>query len=56
MGLSWRRRVRLGKKTSLNLSTSGMSVTRRAGRASLSSRGNAAFRIAKGLSFRKKLW
>ena len=56
MGFVWRKRVRLSKSTSLNLSKTGASVSKRAGRASVSSRGNSSFRIAKGLSFRKKLW
>lgn len=56
MGFIFRKRVRLGKGTGLNLSKSGASVSRKAGRATLSSRGNASFRIAKGVSFRKKLW
>ena len=56
MGFVWRKRARLGKNTAVNLSKGGASVSRRAGRASVSSRGNASFRVAKGLSFRKKLW
>ena len=56
MGFVWRKRVRLGKNTGLNLSKSGASVSRKVGRASISSRGNGSFRVAKGLSFRKKLW
>lgn len=56
MGLVWRKRVKLGRGTALNLSRSGVSVSKRVGRVSLSSRGNGSFRIAKGLSFRKKLW
>lgn len=56
MGLIWRKRVRLGKNTGLNLSRSGASVSQRAGRATVSSRGNASFRLGKGLSFRKKLF
>ena len=56
MGLVWNKRVKLGKGTALNLSKSGASVSKRAGRVSVSSRGNSSVRIAKGLSFRKKLW
>ncbi|RYJ05017.1 MAG: DUF4236 domain-containing protein [Actinomycetales bacterium] len=56
MGLVWRTSRRLGKGTRLNLSTGGASVSKRKGRATVSSSGRASVRLAKGLSFRVKLW
>ena len=56
MGFSFQKRKRLGRSTYLNLSKSGASVSRRHGRTSLNSRGRGSIRIAKGLSFRFKLW
>jgi len=56
MGFVFHKRKRLGRTTSLNLSKSGPSVSKRAGRVNLSSRGRGSARIAKGLSFRFKFW
>jgi len=52
MGLIFRKRVRLGRNTGLNLSKSGASVSRRFGRLTLNSRGRGSFRIGRGLSWR----
>lgn len=56
MGFSFQRRKRLGRTGSLNLSKSGASVSKRTGRVTMNSRGRGSVRIAKGLSFRFKLW
>ena len=56
MSLIFRRRVRTGRKIRLNLSRGGVSVSRRAGRVTINSRGQARVRLAKGLFFRAKLW
>jgi hypothetical protein len=56
MALSFQRHKRLGRSTSLNLSKLGASVSKRAGRMTINSRGRGSVRIAKGLSFRFKLW
>jgi hypothetical protein len=55
MGLVFSRRRRLGRGLNLNLSKSGASVSKRAGRATLNSRGRGSVRLAKGLSWRFKL-
>lgn len=55
MGLIFRRRVRLGRSTTANVSGHGLSLSKRAGRVSVSSRGRATVRLARGLSFRIKL-
>lgn len=52
MGLNYRRRVRTGRTSWLNLSKSGVSASKRLGRLTVNSRGGGSFRIAKGLSFR----
>jgi hypothetical protein len=52
MGLNYRRRVRIGSSSWLNVSTRGASVSERIGRLTLNSRGGGSFRIAPGLSFR----
>ena len=56
MGLIFRRRARTGRTSWLNLSRSGVSASRRAGRVTVNTRGQARVRLAKGLSFRTKLW
>lgn len=55
MGFSFRKRVRVGKGTSVNLSRRGASLSERLGPVSVSSRGRASVRIAPGLSFRFKI-
>lgn len=54
MGLIFRRRVKLGKgKTSwLNLSKSGVSLSKRVGPVTVNSRGRVTVRLGKGISFR----
>lgn len=55
MGLVWRRRIRLGRSAGANLSKSGASVSKRAGRVTASTRGRVSVRVARGLSWRFKL-
>ena len=55
MGFTFRRRVSLGRRTKLNLSKSGASVSERAGRVTVNSRGRVSVRILPGLSWRFKL-
>lgn len=55
MGFVFQKRKRLGRSTTLNLSKSGASLSKKAGRVTMSSRGRGSIRIAKGLSFRFKL-
>ncbi len=52
MGFNFRKRVRTGKTSHLNLSTSGVSASKRVGRITVNSRGRASVRILPGLSFR----
>lgn len=52
MGLLFSRRKKIGKNTTANLSKGGISLTRKAGPASINSRGRVTVRLGKGLSFR----
>jgi Flp pilus assembly protein TadB len=52
MSLQYRRSKSLGKGTRLNVSKSGLSVSKRVGPLTLNSRGRGSLRIAPGLSFR----
>ena len=52
MGLSYRKRVKIDDDTSLNISKSGPSISRRFGRVSVNSRGRVNVRLAKGLTWR----
>jgi hypothetical protein len=54
MGFSYRRSFGLGKGLRLNLSKRGMSVSKRAGRFSVNSRGGFSMRLMKGLSYRRR--
>ena len=55
MGLIFRKRIRLGRSTTANVSRSGVSVTKRAGRVTVNSRGRVSVRILPGLTWRGKL-
>jgi hypothetical protein len=52
MGITYRRRVRTGRNSWLNVSSRGASTSRRVGRVTLSSRGGVRVRLGKGLSWR----
>ena len=55
MGLVWRKSLRLGRRSRLNLSRSGASVSRRVGPVTVSSRRRVSFRLPFGFSYRSKL-
>ena len=52
MGLIFRKTVRAGKNTRVNLSKSGASVSQRFGPVTVNSRGRVTIRLGKGISFR----
>jgi hypothetical protein len=54
MGLIFRRRVRMGRNSWLNLSNRGASVSQRVGRVTMNSRGGIRVRLGRGLSWRIK--
>lgn len=55
MGIFFRRTKRIGN-TRVTASSSGLTASRRFGPFTVSTRGNLTIRLAKGLSFRKKLF
>lgn len=52
MRFQYRRRKQLGHGTTVNVSKSGASVSKREGPVTFNSRGGGSIRIMKGLSFR----
>ena len=52
MGLIFRKRVRVSRTAHLNVSRSGVSASKRAGRVTVNSRGRVSVRVLPGLSFR----
>lgn len=52
MGLRIQRKVKVGKKSHINISNSGASASVKIGRVTLNSRGRNSIRIAKGISFK----
>lgn len=58
MGLVYRKRQRLGRRTSLNISGGGSlpSISHRRGRVTANTRGQVSVRLLPGLSFRFRLW
>lgn len=52
MGLYFRKRISAGKGTSVNLTKSGVSVSKRIGPVTVNSRGRVSVRLLPGLSFR----
>lgn len=55
MGLIFRRRKTIGTGTAINVSKTGVSLSKKRGPLSISSRGRGSVRLGKGLSFRFKL-
>jgi len=55
MPLVWRRSLRVGRRSRLNLSKSGVSLYKKVGPLSLNSRGRGSIRLGKGISWRFKL-
>jgi uncharacterized protein DUF4236 len=52
MGFSYRRRIRLGRGSWMNVSKGGASLSSRRGCLTLNSRGGGSVRVARGLSYR----
>jgi len=52
MGLIIRKRVKLDPTTAVNVSKSGVSVSKKLGRVTVNSRGRVTVRIAPGISWR----
>ncbi|MBB2901663.1 hypothetical protein FHR75_002478 [Kineococcus radiotolerans] len=56
MPFSFRWSKALGRGLRLNAGRSGVSLTKRLGRATVSTTGRVSVRLGKGLSWRGKLW
>lgn len=54
MGFSYRRRVRTGKNSWLNVSNRGVSGSFRIGPFTVNTRGGFSIRLGRGLSYRKR--
>lgn len=54
MGLQIRKRLRLGRSTSLNLSKAGVSVSKKFGPITINSSGHVTLRILPGVTWRLK--
>lgn len=52
MGLSFRKRISLGNGTHLNISKSGVSLSKKVGPLTLNSRGNATVNLGNGVVYR----
>ena len=52
MGIYFRRRIRLGKNSWLNISKSGVSGSQRVGPFTFNSRGRSSIRMGRGLAYR----
>ena len=52
MGFSYRKRIRTGKRSWLNVSKRGVSGSGRIGPFTINSRGRTSLRLGKGLSYR----
>jgi len=55
MGFVFRKRMRVGRSSWLNVSKRGASVSRRSGPFTVNSRGRVSVRLGKGLFWRGKL-
>lgn len=51
MGLNYRKRIKLGKNSGLNLSKSGISLSQKVGPVTFNSRGRTTFRLGQGWSY-----
>lgn len=56
MGLVYRRRKRIGRRTHANASATGASISQRYGRVTVNSRGRGSVRLARGFSWRFRWW
>lgn len=52
MGISYRKRIKIGDGTFLNLSKRGVSVSKKVGKITINSRGMATINLGNGLTYR----
>ena len=51
MGIRFRKTFKLGKNTKVNMSKSGISVSKKIGPFTINSKGNGSVKLGKGLSY-----
>ena len=52
MAISYRKRIKIGDGTFLNVSKSGISVSKKLGRVTINSRGTTSINLGNGLTYR----
>ena len=52
MGISYRKRIKIGDDTFLNISKSGISVSQKVGKATINSRGTTTVNLGNGITYR----
>ena len=52
MGISYRKRIKIGDDTYLNISKSGISVSKKVGKATINSRGTTTINLGNGITYR----
>ena len=55
MGFSYRKRIKIGNGTFLNISKSGVSVSKKVGKTTINSRGKITVNLGKGITYRTSL-
>ena len=55
MPFTFQKRKKVGKKTTANISKSGVSLSKKAGPVTLNTRGRGSVRIGKGVGFKFKI-
>lgn len=52
MGISYRKRIKIGDGTFLNVSKSGISVSKKVGKTTINSRGTTTINLGNGVTYR----
>ena len=52
MGISYRKRIKIGDDTYLNISKSGISVSKKVGKATINSKGMTTINLGNGITYR----
>lgn len=55
MGISYRKRIKIGKRTFVNISKSGISISLKIGEVTINSRGRATVNLGNGVTYRTSL-
>lgn len=55
MGISFRKRIKIGEGTYINVSKKGVSVSKKVGNVTVNSRGTATVNLGHGLTYRKSI-